>query len=256
MRNLDKSALKDFYEHQAEQRPIQTLLYESGDNHSVAFHNKRLQTIAYWFDKIKNERVVRTFGDIGTAEGLYLKIAKETFSQQFLAVGTDIALNYLKKARTRTRCEVVLCDAEQLPLKDNSLDVVLCTEVLEHLPSPQKAFCELDRISRGFILLSFPGDSVVSRIYGLFSREWKRKNAESDHISEITIKQVRHWAESSNLKVRGLALSGALGTVIPQFLRLPLFLYRGLDNSVSWLFQKARLYELATTKIMLLEKRL
>lgn len=40
----------------------------------------------------------------------------------------------------------VLGDAQALGLADQSFDVVLCTEVLEHLPEPQRAIDEMHRV--------------------------------------------------------------------------------------------------------------
>jgi SAM-dependent methyltransferase len=50
----------------------------------------------------------------------------------------------------------VIGDAQALGIADASFDVVLCTEVLEHLPEPQKAIDEIFRVLRpgGTLLLT------------------------------------------------------------------------------------------------------
>lgn len=50
----------------------------------------------------------------------------------------------------------VLSDVHTLALADASFDVVLCTEVLEHLPEPQKAIDEMHRVLKpgGTLLLT------------------------------------------------------------------------------------------------------
>ncbi len=53
----------------------------------------------------------------------------------------------------------VLCDVnEQLPLADASFDVVICSDVLEHLHNPNMAMSEMSRVLRpgGKVLLSVP----------------------------------------------------------------------------------------------------
>lgn len=49
-------------------------------------------------------------------------------------------------------------DAMGIPLADNSVDTILCTEVLEHLPNPEKAIAEFARILRpnGVVITTAP----------------------------------------------------------------------------------------------------
>ncbi|HEY3886564.1 MAG TPA: methyltransferase domain-containing protein [Vicinamibacterales bacterium] len=50
----------------------------------------------------------------------------------------------------------VMGDAQQLGIRETSVDMVLCTEVLEHLPDPQRAIDEMFRVLRpgGTLLLT------------------------------------------------------------------------------------------------------
>jgi SAM-dependent methyltransferase len=50
------------------------------------------------------------------------------------------------------------CPAHQIPLADESLDSILCTEVLEHVPDPLAVWCEFHRLLRpgGKVLLTTP----------------------------------------------------------------------------------------------------
>lgn len=52
----------------------------------------------------------------------------------------------------------VVCDIEKLPFKDNSVDAVLNTTVLEHVPYPEKVIKEIHRILKpgGAIYTAFP----------------------------------------------------------------------------------------------------
>jgi len=82
----------------------------------------------------------------------------------------------------------VICDAHDLSVfKDGEFDCVLCTEVLEHLHTPQKAIDEMRRVlavggklilTTRFIfpLHNIPGDYFRFTRYGLqyLLREWKR----------------------------------------------------------------------------------
>jgi SAM-dependent methyltransferase len=72
-------------------------------------------------------------------------------------------------------------DVTDIPVPDESFDVVLCTEVLEHVPEPIKAIHELARILRpgGRLLLTAPLGSLLHQepyhFYGGYTPYWYRK---------------------------------------------------------------------------------
>lgn len=49
-------------------------------------------------------------------------------------------------------------DLRQIPLEDNSVDMIICIQVLEHLPEPWKVIKEYSRILKpnGFLFMSLP----------------------------------------------------------------------------------------------------
>jgi len=54
------------------------------------------------------------------------------------------------------RVEAELADAQDLGFQDDTFDMVTALEVLEHMPSPQKAVRELCRVGRRYLLVSVP----------------------------------------------------------------------------------------------------
>lgn len=71
-------------------------------------------------------------------------------------------------------------DISDIPVPDGSFDVVLCTEVLEHVPEPIDAIREISRILRpgGRLLLTAPQRSgrhqAPHHYYGGFTPQWYR----------------------------------------------------------------------------------
>jgi SAM-dependent methyltransferase len=69
-------------------------------------------------------------------------------------------------------------DISELPVCDGAYDVVLCTEVLEHIPEPIRALAEIARVLRtgGRLLLSAPLGSWLHQqpfhFYGGFTQFW------------------------------------------------------------------------------------
>jgi 2-polyprenyl-3-methyl-5-hydroxy-6-metoxy-1,4-benzoquinol methylase len=51
-------------------------------------------------------------------------------------------------------------DAQQLPFADDSFDLVVCVEVLEHLTDPEKGLRELARVGTRHLLLSVPREPI------------------------------------------------------------------------------------------------
>ncbi len=74
-----------------------------------------------------------------------------------LQIGVEYRLDKLVAAGARvTSLSPVRADAGMLPLPDASVDLVLCTEVLEHLVQVEPALTELARVTRGTCVVSVP----------------------------------------------------------------------------------------------------
>lgn len=69
----------------------------------------------------------------------------------------DLSPSAAREARLRhPEAAVSRASGQHLPFPLGTFDVVLCLEVLEHLPFPQQALQELARVGRGFVVLSVP----------------------------------------------------------------------------------------------------
>src|SRR5690349_12263121 len=68
-----------------------------------------------------------------------------------LAVGIEIATAGIAIARGRylkSNCHFVQANAEQLPLREGSFDIVLCFEGIEHFQDPAKHLHEVTRVMK------------------------------------------------------------------------------------------------------------
>jgi ubiquinone/menaquinone biosynthesis C-methylase UbiE len=57
----------------------------------------------------------------------------------------------------------IICDIADIPEPDESFDVILCSEVLEHIPEPSKALDEFYRLLKpnGVLIITAPFSSLV-----------------------------------------------------------------------------------------------
>lgn len=83
-------------------------------------------------------------------------------------------------------------DIYKLPYKNNSFDLVVCTEVLEHLENPKKAYKELLRVSRKYVLLSVPNEPWFTFQRMARFQNLRHLGAHPEHI--------QHWGSRSFLK--------------------------------------------------------
>src|SRR5205823_2135164 len=96
-------------------------------------------------------------------------------------------------------------DIASIPAADNSFDVVLCTEVLEHVPEPIEALREMARLTKpgGRLLLTAPLGSGLHQLpyhfYGGFTPEW-----------------YRHFGQKFGLQVREITPNGGFFRLLAQ----------------------------------------
>jgi ubiquinone/menaquinone biosynthesis C-methylase UbiE len=167
---------------------------------------------------------ISTFADVGCAEGFYVKRVA-SFSDKTFCIGIDIARTYIKKAKMNSETsntDYVVCDVENLPFRDNSVDVVLCSEVLEHVYHYRESVAELCRVGKKYLVLSFPGHSYIYKIAAkiqLIKKLFDKISPDVGHVSDIEVTEVQEllngkW-ETSNLKIGGV-LPLKLYKIIPS----------------------------------------
>ncbi|MBV8210701.1 MAG: class I SAM-dependent methyltransferase [Burkholderiaceae bacterium] len=86
-----------------------------------------------------------------------------------------------------------VCDATSIPVADASFDVIVCTEVLEHVPEPTMVLREFARILRpgGRVLLSAPLGSGIHQephhYFGGFTPWWYQRVLTQEGFDSIVI---------------------------------------------------------------------
>jgi ubiquinone/menaquinone biosynthesis C-methylase UbiE len=128
----------------------------------------------------------KTVLDVGCGEGFTLaRIRKADIGKHLEGVDfLDTAIALGKKAHPYLSLKQGTI--YKLPYKDNSFDVVLCTEVLEHLDNPEKAVAELHRVTRRYGIISVPNEPIFRIANFVRGKNWSRWGNDIEHI--------QHWS--------------------------------------------------------------
>lgn len=135
--------------------------------------------------KLKPESIL----DVGAGEGFILEMFRKNHIGKKLEgiEYMDEALAFAKKLHPHVK--IKKGNIYELPYKDNSFDIIICTEVLEHLEEPAKALEELKRVTKHYVILSVPNEPLFT-----IQRFFRGKNMLKlgDHPEHI-----QHWTSGS-----------------------------------------------------------
>jgi len=169
LRSLDKPPVKEelFEHYNAIDGDSDEKAYNSDMCVQRYFQRRKTKSIKDLL-KASNEDIIL---DIGCGSGVQLQALD--LAAPKLLIGTDLSLNALKYAKNKNipNCEFVQCDAQQLPFKTQSINKIICAELIEHLPEPILMINEAQRVLKhdGSIVITTP--NKIS-IWGCYEFLW------------------------------------------------------------------------------------
>lgn len=129
---------------------------------------------------------VKSVLDVGCGKGTVTNL----ISQFFPVIGTDISLEALKHITLPT----VQSDICTLPFENDSFDLVLASDIIEHIPeeSYSTALSELLRVSKRFVLISVPFMEILEALFTTctkcgfnFHVNWHQRTYDSSSIQKL-----------------------------------------------------------------------
>lgn len=150
------------------------------------------------FDSMLNTAAVeRSPGrilEIGIGEGIVTQRVAERFPAAPI-LGLDLPDKVLAEHWADRNIAGVFGDAMTLPFPDDSFDLVLAIEVFEHLPLPNGALDELQRVCSGSLIASVPFEPIWRAgniVRGRYLRDWGN-----------TPGHINHWTNRGFTKLVG-----------------------------------------------------
>ena len=170
----------DNYKKHTSQNPIQKFLIE-----------RFLDALLFEIAALNPERIL----DAGCGEGFTLEKLRIAGIGKSLE-GIDAYADAVRLgAETHPKLHLREGSIYSLPYKDNAFDVVVCTEVLEHLERPEDALKELYRVSSRFCVITVPNEPFFQTANFLRGKNLSRWGNDIEHI--------QHWSTRGIAKCIG-----------------------------------------------------
>ena len=134
--------------------------------------------------------------DVGCGEGFVAKFLGSRLSVA-TKVGCDLRSDVLSVAgAVNAEQPFAVADAFHLPFRCSRFDLVMCNEVLEHLPNPAEALAEIVRVSRRWVLLGVPNSPLYRMGNLVGGSHWAQCGEEPDHRQRWTVPRFRAFVET------------------------------------------------------------
>jgi ubiquinone/menaquinone biosynthesis C-methylase UbiE len=139
--------------------------------------------------------------DVGCGEGITLKkledkkIGKNNEGIDYSATAIKIGKKIYPQLKLSKG------DIYKLDYKDNSFDLLICTEVLEHLKDPIKAVEEMKRVTSKYIIISVPNEPFFIMANFLRGKYLKSFGNHPEHINHWTANGLEKFLKKQGLTI-------------------------------------------------------
>ncbi|HEX8086608.1 MAG TPA: class I SAM-dependent methyltransferase [Solirubrobacteraceae bacterium] len=229
----------------AELLALQDTLYASRNPTRRWLHAARRE----WIEDALRSLDGRTAVEVGPGSGLYLPLLVERFGE---VTAIDVEDAFLERARSVDGVRVVRDDVTRSSLPAGAFDVVLCSEVIEHVRDPRPALRGLRRLLApgGALVLSTPLRwsplEVLGRVAFLpgvvhaLRLVYREPVLPTGHVGLLSERALRRELAAAGLRVRRAGKTG---------LYLPLIAEAGGERGQRLLERLARRGHLLWTQL-------
>ncbi|HVZ12510.1 MAG TPA: class I SAM-dependent methyltransferase [Patescibacteria group bacterium] len=174
------------YTKHSSKNPIQRLLIDN-------FYRQLFKTL-------KPVRPVKIL-DVGCGEGITIvRLSRAKIGKSY--EGVDNSEDAIKIGKKQyPNINIKIGDIYKLPYKDNSFDLLICTEVLEHLEDPAAAVKELRRVTSKYVVFSVPNEPFFMLAHLARGQYITRFGNHPEHINHWTNPGFKSFLRKNHYKI-------------------------------------------------------
>lgn len=165
------------------------------------WHGWKWQVFKNFLSGIKPRRIL----EVGCSSGHLTKQLAVLFPKSHIT-GIDVYTQAIKEAQRRfPNLSFIVADAHKLPFKNNSFDLILCSETIEHVTNPQKMLHEIARVLKknGVALIEMDSGSWLFRIVWWWWTTFHRGRVWREaHLYPFTAHALEHLIVSNGFRVQ------------------------------------------------------
>lgn len=170
------------------------------------WHSNKLRNV---LTSIKEENSnPSTILDVGAASGWFLHELKKKFDNAD-CTGIDVygkAIDYGKKKYKDIK--LLRADAHKLPFKDESFEVIVCCEVLEHVENSEAVIREMKRVLKknGSIIVEIDTENFLFKIVWYFWTTLRKGVWRDSHVHSFGVKKLKTLFIKEGLKIKSMKI--------------------------------------------------
>jgi ubiquinone/menaquinone biosynthesis C-methylase UbiE len=168
--------------------------------------------------------------DIGCGDGYLLHEIKKEFSDAQL-YGLDLTQGRILTTKQNVPSSHLLrADIVSLPFPDNAFDVVICSELLEHLTNYKEAIDELIRITKKKLILTVPNEL---RLVHVLCPKCKTRHYVDGHVVFFTDAKLKEpFVGRKDMVISNVRKFHTIFTYNRLTMKLPVFFRMFLEQTI------------------------
>lgn len=139
--------------------------------------------------------------DVGCGEGVTFNMI-EPYLKNKTCMGIDLDPAHIEMSKQNAPfCDYQTGDIYNISFDENSFDVLLCLEVMEHLEYPEKAIEQLYKTTSQYLIISVPREPVWRMLNMLRGSYWKHLGNTPGHLNHWSTKSIKKFT-SKNFNIK------------------------------------------------------